>query len=244
MSISLESAIVAAIRRVERVCGLPQKDIDTVCEMAMEWARALSFLAPDAVEKCCEWAIGNRSNQATALTLQNMLQAARVLMAGNQIQAVTSKEPNPGCGICNGLGYFYHLDGELNARDMRPYKLWRDAISGEFITEGYQQITRCECWGSVTEPEYDQAQVSELMKTLARLVGTIPNPRREQIAATRLLSLGWSTDEIIACWDTLNEERGGIVLWSNVMPEIGRRYFFGLIHDVSGEFADIARQIV
>ncbi len=230
--------LVDCMRRVERACGLQgaQRKSDEALEtQAVEWLNhpLISIIPIEKYDDLTSWAIENRPNSTTGLTIQNILQAARVAISSGKI-AVSERLPDPNCQRCGGQGAIFNIksDGSTGL-DTRPYRLRRDPITEKLTGEGYTAALVCECDRTRPARVTDPPLVGELMTLLPKLLGgPIPNPVRETEAARRLVAFGWSKFEILEFWELLDKRAERPPLYSDLLPKIGPHYFAGLIRQM------------
>lgn len=189
---------------------------DTLFRQACAWEETLRHIPTESLWECYQHAQKTRQNAGSILNPQNLLQAHREMM--QQGRAVTLAPERIAsdvhCPHCHGIGYVLKTESRR-----------RDILADDAAAMHYTVAARCDCYDGMYPAPNHAERVGKMLRWLAaRYSGEMPNPDKQQIAAERLLEAGWSSQEILCCWEDLTSERRQPVEWVTVWRYIGIRY--------------------
>lgn len=180
------SAVQGFIQTINRQIGkaYANKNPGETYEQAESWMTYLWFVPTADLELLFDFAVKNRTNPASPLTLQNMLEAVRVLRSQNKLTIARTDQAKPDCVACRGNGW-KRIDVTL------------PPINDEFgEPQIYQMVEPCKCEWEL-QPRKDSAFLAQIMRLL-RFSHTdgIPRLALEEKAAQRLSEQGYTIEDI------------------------------------------------
>jgi hypothetical protein len=179
--------VAACIEETNRHIGkgyLNNKASD-LFEQAQSWMPYLWFVPTAELEMVFDYAVQNRTNASSPLTLQNLLDAARTLINSNRIKPIRTNGVLADCQNCKGTGW-------------ESLEVWQPPRGAEFATpEARTVVDRCNCDQHIADKPDHTPIVSKLMRWLASAhPAGIPNVQMEQSAARRLAEFGYTLDDV------------------------------------------------